>query len=129
MTLGLILLDDNNRYVDNNGNLPKAPSWDKKLLYSLSKYKDITISRKTYESLPKSVKEDTRFNFLVDNDGSIPYDINWGIKPFYEVPPDMLIVVKALENLPNGKVFNPSELFDCIVDLSALSIWTKKETL
>lgn len=129
MTLGILLLDPNNYYVGPQGELPVAPAYDKKILFGLSIHNKILISSNTYYSLPKNLREDINYNFIIleEEEGELDeYDINWGIKSLYTNTPDILLVVKSKEVLPDGgKKFNPEDLFTLVVDFSPISIWRR----
>lgn len=58
MVVGTILLDPENRYLDEaEGSLPSRPSWDKHLLASVCKKGTVSVSGAYL--LPNSILEDT----------------------------------------------------------------------
>jgi len=119
MKVGIILLSQDNMYVDNHGRLPKRPDFDKELLVALVNGQEYVCGRGTEKSLPKSITENAKFCNADD------YDINLGIITLHTNPPHMLIVTRSQEYIHTGKHFS-LEGYNRYFDCSTLEIWIKK---
>jgi len=106
MKVGILLLSQDDYYVDEEGDLPPRPNFDKELLLALCKGQGCLGSRKTLEGLPRSLKDTAYCYELVDD-----YDVNLGIKTLYTQPPHMLIVVRSDSYLYAGKLFDIENRF------------------
>lgn len=101
MKVGIILLSQDNFYVDSTGALPKRPAFDKELLVALCQGQRAVIGPNTRKTLPKSIAEN-----ITEVTWDSEYDINLGIVPFRVQPPHLLIVVRSSEWLHTGKSFD-----------------------
>jgi len=110
-----ILLDPNDRYVDAEGNLPKRPRWDKKLLAALVAGE--TVSHKGYKLLPPSIRETVEVSHMIE-----PYPIT--IEEI-DALADILIVSRSPEPLRNGKTFRLNN-FVLIMLSKDIEIWKRK---
>lgn len=103
--IGIVLVDANSRYRDDDYNLPHRPLFDKELLISVTAGKDILCSPNTLHDLPCSL---VRTANRVLEYGEPPTDntVNLGIRTFDQYPPDKMIVVSSMINpLTNGPVW------------------------
>lgn len=108
MKSGMVLLDENNRYVSEEGKLPLRPDFDKEFLIKLVKGRSIICGDGTWRDMPKSIKDNcVRFS---SRSSSYMHDVNLGIITFYKFPPDLMFVVKARANLADGKKLKQSFL-------------------
>jgi len=103
MTLGVVLLSKNNKYIGEQGQLPARPSWDKDFITRLIKGKRVLCSKETLNSLPKSILKSAYFTTSCEAE----YDINFGIDTFKQKP-DLLIVVRSNDDLDGGYEFRLS---------------------
>ena len=93
MVVGTILLDINNKYVDDKGDLPVRPVYDKELLAKIIKGKK--VSSEGYDMLPPSLRK------LVDLSS-----YEWCPITIPELAEaDVLIVVRSPIAMSKGKVF------------------------
>ena len=99
MKVGIMLLSQDNMYVDKNGKLPKRPKFDKELLTALVKGQMFTCSENTFEDLPDSILKNAFYTRGRD------YDINLGVATFRNAP-HLLIVTRSEEYLQGGKHFS-----------------------
>lgn len=101
--IGSVLLDATyNYYLDEDGNLPKRPYWDKKFLLELCCGKYIICSDNTYKDLPESILNNT-VRLTKEKDIIILPHVNLGIKTFKEYPPFMFYIVRSEAVLTSGK--------------------------
>lgn len=101
--IGSVLLDNTyNFYLDEEGNLPNRPNWDKQFLIDLVWDKYIVCSDNTYNDLPTSIKKITT-RLTKEQDIYMLNHINLGIKTFKEYPPFMLYIVRSEQVLTAGK--------------------------
>lgn len=103
MTVGIILLSQDDKYLSSAGKLPSRPSFDKDLLIALCQGQTFVCGYNTINSLPNSIL-DTAVH-VCDND----YDVNLGVVTLYTQPPHLLIVVRSSETLSCGKSFDLAE--------------------
>ena len=112
MIVGTILLTKSNKYVDNEGNLPKRPKFDKELLTSI--VKGGIVSEEAYIMLPYSMQK-----LCTVGDYSVPITIRELSKA------DLLIVSRSAEDFEGGKEFRLDN-FKCVVKDRKVEIWTSK---
>ena len=110
-----ILLDPNDRYVDNNGKLPTRPFFDKELLHALSY--NTCVSKSGYKMLPPSIRKNVYIN---NNNITCAITIN-------EIAnlSNVLIVVRSNKNLLNGKKFRLNNFKNLIIKKN-IEIWIRK---
>ena len=97
--IGIVLVSKDWYYLDENGELPTRPSFDKDLLLGLCTGLDYICSDNTEKELPASLRQRLGIKSLTP-------EINLGIKTFKEYPPDIFFVVKSKQALHNGKKFD-----------------------
>jgi len=119
MTVGIMLLSQDNMYVDNHGRLPKRPDFDKELLVALVKGQKFTCSENTFKDLPDSIMKNAYYTEGRD------YDINLGVKSFKNNGPHLLIVTRSEQYIHNGKHFSLKE-YNRYFEGQGLEIWIKK---
>ncbi len=98
MKVGIILLSQNDMYVDSEGNLPTRPDFDKELLVALCKGQKFTCGTNTIWTLPPSIMD----NAYYDRN----YDINLGIITLVQDPPHLLLVSRSDDYMIDGKSFS-----------------------
>jgi len=106
---GLLLLSQEDKYIDSNGNLPVRPHNDKTILMIAVSDKSILCSKNVHDSLPRSVINISD-GVIYEYDSVIAHQtgiINLGISTFDFRPPVLYIVrSRAPSNRTrNGKVF------------------------
>jgi len=116
MIVSTILLSADDYYVDKDGNLPYRPEFDKKLLRSLTKGQ--IISYDAAKLLPPSIR--SRAVVTDEIEPTIGITI-----PEIDGLTDLLLVVRGLDPLGNGKKFR-FDRFENIVKLKGLEIWMRK---
>jgi hypothetical protein len=114
MTIGILLLNQNNCYLIDN-KIPPRPDFDKKFLVELCKGFNLMASENTYNSLPNS---------LLQNNFSDNYDIHLGINGINNV--DLLFIVRSQDNSECNKKFRFNN-FKNILKLSEFEIWKNKK--
>ena len=97
MMIGIFLLTENDYYINGKGELPRRPIYDKQLLTELLRGEVVCCGKNTWDSLPQSMKQ------LVKRRKCTEASINLGIATFYEQPPKLLIVVRAINEFDEGK--------------------------
>ena len=120
MKVGIILLSQDNMYVDNHGRLPKRPDFDKELLVALVKGQKFTCSENTFNDLPDSIMKNAYYTAGRD------YDVNLGIKTFKWDKPHLLLVTRSPQYLNSGKHFS-LEGYNRYFDSPTLEIWIRKD--
>jgi hypothetical protein len=132
MSVGIVLLSNDNYYLGKVGELPSPrPEWDKKLLLNLCKDKICICSQNTYESLPKSLFDISKGIYVAGN-GNINYDVNLGINTFKTQKPEVLYIVRTGEDLGGGKEFRMSDILenyvkcDSVYNKHNIEIYVKK---
>lgn len=93
-TIGLVLLDQENRYLVNN-ELPKRPDFDKQFLLNLVNNKICLASENTIKDLPKSI---TNSCLEITENGYLNWTVNLGIKTFKEFPPAIFFISRSQES-------------------------------
>jgi len=116
--INTILLSSNGCYVDENGNLPVRPKYDKELLSAFCK--NATVSQKSFNSVPPSMQKYLRI-----------YDETKEITAAFSISEiarlsDVLIVNRSSEELENGKKFR-FDNFKLLTKQGNIEIWIKKE--
>lgn len=112
MKIALILLDQQDRYVDSNGNLPSRPAFDKKLLTKVVSGQSVSING--YNTLPPSIQK----LVTISNKDAFPITIP-------EIgAADMLIISRSMKSMEDGKVFRLGE-FERLVVQGAIEIWVR----
>lgn len=101
MTVGIILLSQDNFYLDKAGKLPPRPKFDKSLLTALCRGQTFVCGPNTFKSLPPSIMDNAHYT-----EGRGGYDVNLGIKTLHTSPPHLLIVVRSGVYLHGGKHFS-----------------------
>ena len=119
MVVSSILLSRNGCYVDEDGNLPPRPSFDKAFLAALVRGQHISDS--AYLMLPSSMRDTT---FSATNAGVEP-EIGITIPEIAGLT-DLLIVVRNSQNLSSGKKFR-LDAFDLIVSFEHIEIYRRKQ--
>jgi len=117
MKVGTILLTKSNKYVDDNGNLPKRPRFDKDLLKGLLNVEVVTVSEKAYNMLPPSMQ---KLVLCLGNDFSI-FPIT--IEELENT--SLLIVVRSTEDFEGGKEFRLDNFKQLVKD-RRIELWVKK---
>lgn len=119
MKIGMVLLDEKNNYVYNDGKLPGRPAFDKTLLLDMAKGRKILCSKNTLLNLPLSILEIGIFI----TDPNEDYDLNWGIDTFKEIP-ELLMVTRGKYMGKPGKVFRMDNYRLIYKDKGGLELWT-----
>jgi len=112
MIVGTILLTKSNKYVDDEGKLPKRPKFDKELLAGILAGRP--VSEEGYKLLPQSLQ-------------ALCYT---SIAPQMRVPitirelakSELLIVSRSQEDFEGGKEFRLNN-FKCLVKDRKVEIW------
>jgi len=117
MKVGIILLSQDNYYVDKDGKLPKRPNHDKKLLTELCRGQLFICSENTFNTLPKSIMDHADYT-----EGRGGYDVNLGIKTLYTNPPHLLIVSRSAGYLHRGKHFSLKDYIQ-VFSSEYLELW------
>ena len=113
--VGTILLTQDNKYTNKDGNIPSRPFFDKELLGVLCK--SGSVSNKGYALLPPSLKKVTL--------PSTNFDIPITIRELAEA--DILIVVRSVELVgAMGKEFRLDK-HKLIIKQRAIEIWGLKD--
>lgn len=116
-----ILLSKNGCYVDNNGKLPKRPSFDKELLSAFCQ--DQTVSHNGYLGLPPSMRKKVKVpSDLMTRKCEITMAVT--IPEISELS-GVLLVIRSTEDIQDGKQFRLDK-FKCLVKNGELEIWVKK---
>ena len=129
-TVGLVLLDSENRYMV-NGELPERPDFDKTFLLSLVKDRVCLASENTIKDLPKSI---TNSCLEITENGYLNWTVNLGIKTFAEFPPDIFFISRATSDIEvpttdKDKYFDIdwlNNLYDIVIAHHNLEIWIRK---
>jgi len=103
MKVGLLLLSQDNYYIDNYGRLPARPNFDKELLVALCRGQRFTCGSNTMEALPDSILKNSYFT------AEDEYDINLGMITLIDNPPHLLIVTRSQQYIHIGKHFSLSD--------------------
>ena len=117
MKVGIILLSQDNYYLDKNSQLPPRPKFDKKLLVALCKGQRAVMGPNTRYSLPKSILSEVKEVPWEDE-----YDINLGIVPLEINPPHLLLVSRSERYLHSGKHFSLKD-YKRLYDSDDFEIW------
>ncbi len=120
MKVGIVLLSQDNFYVDKHNNLPKRPKFDKELLRALCKDQRIVVGPNTKHSMPPSILETTTEVPWEDE-----YDLNLGMVPLKVNPPKLLIVVRSGQYLHQGKHLSLAN-YTRMFDTEELELWVKE---
>ena len=129
-TIGVVLLDTENRYLV-NGELPERPDFDKNFLLSLVKNKVCLASDATIKDLPKSI---TNSCLEITENGYLNWNVNLGIKTFKEFPPDIFFISRSPSDIlvpktDKDKYFDIewlNNLYDIVIAHNNLEIWIRK---
>lgn len=129
-TIGLVLLDIENRYIV-DGKLPERPDFDKKFLLSLVKDRVCVASANTIKDLPRSI---TTSSVEITENGYLNWTVNLGIKTFKEFPPDVFFISRAPSDIgvpksDKDKYFDIewlNNLYDIVISHHNLEIWIRK---
>ena len=131
MSIGIILLSNDNYYLGEDGELPSPrPEWDKKLLLALCEDKICICSQNTYDTLPPSLTKKAKGVYVAH--GDVNYDVNLGISTFKTQKPEVLYVVRTGEDLGGGKEFRMSDILenyvkcDSVYNKHNIEIYVKK---
>ena len=119
MKVGILILSLDNCYLSADGKLPKRPKFDKALLTALCRDHKVIVGPHTRKSIPDSLLKDSE---IIDWYGD--YDLNLGIVTMKINPPHLLIVVRSIVNLPEGKKFDLSGYSSYFKSLH-LELWIK----
>lgn len=121
MTIGLILVSKNGKYLSNDGSLPVRPDWDKSFITDMIRNKIVLCSENTLKTIPPSMKKAaSRWTTNMEE----PYDINFGINTFKQTP-DLLIMTVSKEEIKEGPDFR-TDSFKEILDLGEIKFFTAK---
>lgn len=112
--LGLILLAQDNTYINYNGTLPKRPDWDKPLLSAFLKGQ--TVSYSAWKILPPSIQKIVKCSDIADS--KAPVNIRELAKT------DVLLVVRSTAK-GNGKRFRLDK-FECLTKNKECELWLRK---
>ena len=130
-TIGLVLLDQINRYMV-NGEIPKRPDFDKEFLLNVIKNKVCLASENTIKDLPKSIANSC---LEITENGYLNWEVNLGIKTFKEFPPDVFFISRSpsdtdIPYMPEtDKYFDIywlNNLYDIVISHHNLEIWIRK---
>lgn len=130
-TIGLVLLDQINRYMV-NGEIPKRPDFDKEFLLNIVKNKLCLASTNTIKDLPKSI---TNSCLEITENGYLNWNVNLGIKTFKEFPPDIFFISRSpvYEVTPTTSIQDKyfdidwlNNLYDIVISHHNLEIWIRK---
>lgn len=131
-TIGLVLLDQINRYMV-NGEIPKRPDFDKEFLLNIVKSRVCLASENTIKDLPKSV---TNSCLEITENGYLNWTVNLGIKTFKEFPPDIFFISRSPIKLTSVAIrYNKDKYFDIdwlnnlyniVISHHNLEIWLRK---
>ncbi len=119
MKVGIILLSQDNYYLDRRGNLPLRPEFDKELLVALCKLQTFTCGSNTFKSLPESILKNAHYTKGSD------YDVNLGVVTLVDNPPHLLIVSRSDQYIHGGKHFSLKD-YKRYFDSPKLELWIKK---
>jgi len=115
MKIGTILLTKSHKYVDDFGNLPVRPDFDKKFLANF--IEGGLVSERAFNLLPPSLKKLVKI-------GSNS-EINTAIKIKELAECDLLVVVKSPKEIKNGKTFRLNK-FKLLIEDTKIEIWKRK---
>ena len=119
MIVGLLLLDQNDCYVRENGRLPKRPSFDKNLLLGICQNQQPLVSDNTKKDLPESMLNALDMtNFL----GASNKDLALSPDKIDESA-HLLIITRGSEE-GTGKKFR-FDKFKRLVKMYDLEIWVR----
>lgn len=130
-TIGLVLLDQINRYMV-NGEIPKRPDFDKEFLLNMVKNKLCLASENTIKDLPKSI---TNSCLEITENGYLNWEVNLGIKTFKEFPPDIFFISRSPMYEVNPSLYEQDKFFDMswvetiynrVISHHNLEIWIRK---
>lgn len=130
-TIGLVLLDQINRYMV-NGEIPKRPDFDKEFLLKVIKNKVCLASENTIKDLPKSI---TNSCLEITENGYLNWEVNLGIKTFKEFPPDIFFISRSTLYEVNHSLSEQDKFFDMywletkynrVISHHNLEIWIRK---
>ncbi len=112
--ISTILLDKNNYYIDDRGQLPERPIFDKKLLFAFcyGQY----VSQEGYKLLPPSIKN----HVYIDNNN---ITIAITIKEIAELS-NVLIVIRSNKDIIKGKKFRFNNFYN-LIKQNNIEIWVK----
>lgn len=115
MIIGLILLDQQNKYVSAGGKLPARPAFDKNLLTSICDGKQLICTGNTLLDLPPSLKK----NQISASKGDV------ALSPeTIDKYADMIIVSRSMETMKDGNTFRLDK-FERLVAIGSLEIWNR----
>ena len=100
MTVGIMLLTQNDQYLKDDGSLPRRPEFDKGLLEALMEDEKVWCTKTTWDSMPD------RMAGLVAGRQAWDYSLNLGVATLYTEPPKLLIIVRSTENFRGGRTFD-----------------------
>jgi len=110
-----LLLDENDHYVYDNGNLPNRTQWDKKLLSNIINKELVTNAG--MELLPPSLQEKVR---LTQGVPTVPITV-----PEIEALADILIITRVASTGQPGKKFRLDN-FIPILKEQRIEVWRRK---
>ena len=120
MIVGTILLDSEDKYTDEVGNMPTSPAMNKVWLKAL--VKDEIISTQAYGILPKSISKVAKA-VTNETEPTTPITIEE-----IDALSDILIVVRSLSLLENGKKFR-FDNFSPVFKTELIEIWVRKNRI
>jgi len=116
MLTGILLLTEDNMYVDDRGNLPHRPTYDKALLRTLVSLN--TITHRSYDLLPKSIQ---KVATVSNTNPTLVLTIQE-----IDALADFLIIVRSARKVRNGKKFRLDK-FEQVAAPGQLELWKRKE--
>ena len=115
MISGILLLTEDNMYVDDRGNLPHRPMYDKDLLRTLVDLN--TITHRGFNLLPKSIQK-------VATISNVNPTLALTIQEV-DALADFLIIVRSARRVRGGKKFRLDK-FEQIAAPGQIEIWKRK---
>ena len=115
MITSTIILDPYDKYVDDKGNLPDRPSFDKAFLKAL--ISKCLVSGEGYNLLPPSLQ---KIAYITHGEPDLPITI-----PEIDGLTDMLIVVRSTRALGKGKIFR-LDRFEKIASSGQIDIYFRR---
>jgi len=115
MISGILLLTEDNMYVDDRGNLPHRPTYDKALLRTLVSLN--TVTHRGYDLLPKSIQEVATIS---NTDPTLVLTIQE-----IDALADFLIIIRSARKVSGGKKFKLDK-FERIAAPGQIELWNRK---
>ena len=119
MIVGMLLLDQDDCYVRDNGDLPKRPTFDKNLLLGLAQNQVPICSENTARDLPPSLKALMMGGSAVSNKGDLALSPDK-----IDEQAHLLIISRNHESGIGGKKFR-FDKFKRVVSMHSLELWVR----